>query len=505
MGSKGLSVQFSNESRTLVYSDGNAYLGNQTINSQLKIISSYSSNMKFTYLENAFKGTLPFDRTATTCFSVIDVNSDGYKDIVFAFWTGQTSENWGKNVGDTPTPDKISIFINHGGLFFADETPKYIAGATSLGGASRKVEATDINHDGKTDLVFAVNREDGRSGEPWTYNASNLSALVSDGQRYKIYNFGAKDWYHSSGFGTINGADFFAGAGFTGSSNEQGGFTFADGSFKETIDFPFSLSPNTFMFFNPDGGSETNSLIQTQAYPNLLGIEGWAYKDGKWASAGKIDNIFEFVKNVKFFTYNGDDAGNVPVFKMGNSYILGGGGFSITESSKIDILNNGKYSVVMKMETPIISGFDPNLTNTVRQNDDIINENRLVFATINNGKIEKLDIQIKGFLSNTNFNYMNVFDVNKDGFDDIITCPYSKTGIPVIYLNDKVGGFYISDIIFDPTFRYHNQVANAIFEDFNNDGILDIITMPGNGNDISKGLSMEDFRYYVGSNSISMG
>ena len=507
IGTKGLDIEFGSETRKLFYAKSAAYLGTQVVSSNDAPIYSYLDNLDFNYVENAFRGTLPFANTASTCFGVIDVNGDGYKDIVFAFWTGQTSDNWGKNVGDIPTPDKLAVFINHAGNYFVDETAAFIDGTDKLGGASRKIEAADVNNDGKLDLLFAVNREDGRSGDPWSNSTAYLSAFVSQGERYKVYNFGVKDWYHSVGFGVLDGKVFVSGAGFTGASSGQGGFTFSSFQFLETQKLDFDLSPNTFTFFSPNGGAETNYLIQTQAHPNLLGIEGWVYTGSQWVSAGKINNPFPFVKNVKMYTYNGDFAGDVPVYKMGETYILGGGGFAITESSLIDVNKDGRRVVIMKMETPIINNFDEYSTSAIYQNKDITSASKFIFATIENEKIKILDIKI--FDEKTiglNFNYLEIIDINKDGYDDIIVGSYSDTGYPTIYTNNRDGSFSLQNLSFDTPFRYHyHSAASSIVADFNNDGVVDVVTFPGNGNDISKGTSMADYRYYVGSNSLTMG
>ena len=52
------------------------------------------------------------------------------------------------------------------------------------------------------------------------------------------------------------------------------GFYFKNGNFSEDVAFPFSLSPNTFTFFSSNGSQDTDLLIQTQLFPNLLGVEG---------------------------------------------------------------------------------------------------------------------------------------------------------------------------------------------------------------------------------------
>lgn len=508
MGSKGSSIQFSNESRTLVYSEGNAYLGNQKLSASAASVNSFENNLKFTEVPNAFVGTLPYIQTSANCFAAVDINQDGYKDIIIAFWQFQPPETFGKEMGDSKTPNKVAIFINKNGNYFVDETSKYLPNGDTLDGASRKIEIVDINADKKIDIIFATNREDGRSGSNFSDMTSYLSAIISDKDNYNVLNFGDKDWYHSVGWGISGGRVFVAGAGFDNRSSLQGGFVAEGRDLTESITFPFQLSPNAFSFFSSKGVTDTDLMIQTQMFPNLLGIEGWKLSNGIWISAGKIDNTFEFVKNIEFITYSGDKMKDVPVYKFDNYFILGGGGFAITESSLIDLNNDGNLSVLMKMEIPIINEFDIQSTNIVDQRDlsSITYGTKLIAVSIIDGNIKNMEIKISGEkIERINASILNVNDFNKDGFDDIILSHFSSTGFPIIYINDKNGNFSKISINFSDIFEYHNEAAAGIFEDFNNDGLLDLITIPTSANDSAKGLSMVDYNYYIASSSYTFG
>jgi hypothetical protein len=502
LGSKGLSVQFGNEARNLIYSNSSAYLGNQNLVAEVTKLSTLEANIKFKPVENAFRGDLPFPRTQAVSYAAIDINRDGFKDIVFAFWTGVSPENLGKNVGDAPTENKVKIYINKNGQYFEDETKYYLIGSDDLGGTTRKIEIVDLNSDGLMDLIFATNREDGRSADM----DSTLSALISSNGKYIVQKFGVKDIYHSVGSGTIDNKVFVAGSGFRGLSPLQGGFSLKGETFINDVDINVHLSPNTFIFFSSNENPNTTNLIQTQVHPNLLGVEGWVYDGMQWVSAGKIDNPFEFVKNVQVFQFNGEDSGLIPVYKFGAQYILGGGGYAITESSVIDIMNNNENSVVMKMELPIIKDFNEKITEKVYLSTDIINSAKLIFFTIKDGILIKLDNYIDGeIIEYNNYNHMDVFDINKDGYDDIITSPYNSDGNPNIYINQRDGSFKIFNFLLDKRFNEYGGTGASLIADFNLDGILDIVTFPANGSNPSLWPSMETFKYYQGANSIVFG
>lgn len=455
-------------------------------------------SMRFTRQPNAFVGELPFLTTATTSHAVLDVNADGFLDIVFAFWSGLGPDEWGKNVGDRVTPNKLAIFINQGGRQFVDQTDTHLKGGADLGGATRKVEKVDLNGDGKFDLVFAVNREDGRSGDPVAFSSAQSAALISRDDGYQIFKFGDADWNHNVVVGKQLGKPFVVTSGFVGSNSSYFGFTFQNGSFVRSFQFPFQVSPNTARFISDGASDDTNILIQTQSFPNLLGVEAWRLSGGTWSKVSQVDNPFQYVKDVNFTTYNGADQSIVPVFKAGNNYIIGGGGFSITESRFINLSNSDSPLFMAKMELPIIPNFNEATTRDVRQ-DDLVGRNKIVFYEYDRGSLNFKSVPIDGELQELNFNFMSTIDIDRDGFTDIIVFPYSLDGAPIIYRNFSGEKFVRQNINSENFFRYHRDTATPIIADFDNDGIFDVVTVPANGNDIGKGRAMSDYLYYKGS------
>jgi hypothetical protein len=458
----------------------------------------YLGSMRFTTQPDAFVGELPFLTTAATSHAVLDVNSDGFLDIVFAFWSGLGPDEWGQNVGDRVTPNKLAIFINQGGRQFVDQTDTYLTGGADLGGATRKVEKVDLNRDGKLDLVFAVNREDGRSGDPVAFSSAQSAALISRGNGYQIFKFGDPDWNHNVVVGELLGKAFVATSGFVGAESSYYGFTFENDGFSRRFQFPFQVSPNTARFISDGTSGETNILIQTQSFPNLLGVEAWKLSAGIWSKVSQVDNPFEYIKDVNFTTYNGTDQSIVPVFKVGDEYIIGGGGFAITESRFIRLSPPSSPLFMAKMELPIIPNFDEVATQSVRQ-DDLIGRNKIVFYEYDGVSLNFKDVTIDGELRNINFNFMSAIDINRDGFEDIVVLPYTIEGAPVFYINNSGEKFIRQDINIQNFFRYHRDTATPIIADFDNDGIYDIVTVPANGNDIGKGRAMTDYLYYKGS------
>lgn len=466
---------------------------------------SNGANIKLTRVLNSFQGNMPLPGKfqVITSANAVDINKDGFKDIVIHTFEKVIGSRASTNLGDVPTVNKISILINKRGAYFADETSSYILGNQSLSGASRKVEVTDINSDGLADLIFACNREDGRSGQQHDHNTAMMNVMVSTPNGYQIKEFGTKDWYHSAGYAVIDGKTYVAGTGWLhgspGKSTYQGGFEYKNGIFTETLKFPFQLSPSNFLFFESPGSKNTDYLIQTAAAPNWLGVEGWQYVGGTWTNVGQFNNPGDFVKNVTVKTYNGN-VQSAQIYKLGADYIISGMGNAISESAKIDINRNGQYAVVMKMEAAVVTNFNSN-TNYIDQLADVTPGDKLVFYTIQDGKLVNLNINITS-RPGVNANILNVIDYNNDGYDDIVLSGFNQTGLPDVYLNDRAGSFIFTELTVDYKLNYDID-GFSIIEDFNNDGIMDMVSMPGNGQHEINSTAMSLFAYYIGVRSSS--
>ena len=467
-----------------------------------------SKTLNFKYVDNAFVGNMPLPGKfqVITTVAVVDVNNDGYKDIVIHAFEKAIGDKVSANLGDVPTLNKISILINNKGMGFSDDTSKYVVGNPTLSGASRKVEVVDINNDGIQDIIFACNREDGRSGQQYEYNTGFMNVMLSTPNGYEIEQFGEEDWYHSAGYAILNGVTYVAGAGHLrgspGRSELQGGYSYSAGDFVENVKFPFQLSPNNFIFFESANSTSTDRLIQTAAAPNWLGVEGWEIQNGEWVKVGQFDTPGTFIKNVTVKTYNGN-VQDAQVYKLGDDYIIVGMGNSITESAKIDINNTNEYSIVMKLEAAVVNNFDPNTTTFIDNIKDVTPGDRLVFYTIKDGKLVDLKIEVADSTpSAINATTLNVIDINNDGYDDIVLSSFTKNGLPEVYLNDKDGSFTAVDIKVDRTLSFAID-GFSIIDDFNNDGIMDLVSMPGNGQYEVDSVTMSAFAYYTGVDNLS--
>ena len=77
-------------------------------------------------------------------------------------------------------------------------TNTIIQGPTSLTGWTRQVTNCDLNGDGVTDIMWSVNKEDGRTGQ--SDNTAQTGILLSNHQgKYDVVNIGDNNWFHAIG------------------------------------------------------------------------------------------------------------------------------------------------------------------------------------------------------------------------------------------------------------------------------------------------------------------
>ena len=103
--------------------------------------------------------------------------------------------------------DNTEIFVN-GNLQTVINAGEYYSIPSTFYGASYSNTVYDgngnVNDDGYPDVLYAVNREDGRSGQPAETNAAFASVLLSqENGTYSHIHVGVENWYHSAGI--VNG------------------------------------------------------------------------------------------------------------------------------------------------------------------------------------------------------------------------------------------------------------------------------------------------------------
>lgn len=459
--------------------NGNTYTtGN--ISSNCTINLSFKEKSYFVEVKNAFDVQNPFTITSAIAATTLDVNNDNLDDLVVHFWSGEYSNTH----ATAPCRNDLRIYVLQPDKTFKDQTATYIQGSNDLGGCSRKVKKADINQDGKMDLIFAINHEEGRiitvtGGENNTLRKSNadaqLAALVSVGNLYRVQKYNSPRWYHSVGAGINNNRQYFVtGAGYTGpnvyahhSFDKQGNV------FEANVDIP-RVSPNTFEFYNKNGDmSETTYLLQASngVTEEDAHIEGYLKKDGKWV---RLANSNPFGKPIGKFK----DSDFLPI-RMDNQVITA---VQHSESCVTRLSPNGDQITIFKMhynivKEPFVDGMS--IGNTMNSPASLYRG-----VTIENDKIVEVPLNIKGEVrENVNINFFDCKDVTGDGYNDIVSYSYSNTGLPHVYVNNKDNSFtYIGQKMFPDTYTVeYGNVYSTLLHDFDKDGFMDFVFWPANG------------------------
>ena len=430
------------------------------------------------------------------------LNDDEYDDFIIHYWCDQ--EEFGL-YDDQPTPDAlVALQSESANSYRVVNEQVFGRKLIGLGGASRKYVAKDINNDGYDDYFFAMNWEDGRSGEDPMTNGARPAGLLSNGLgSYEVVNMGERGWGHAVVVLTLEqGVSDVVFATFTGNSQA---FRFKNGEFSDvTAEYPGNLI-NTWA----TGVLAIDNEIRTKYVVGTDSIDRGEFRNDllrffSMDPAGILVEInyheIEKAGTVNFINWNGDPSTSAVIEIDGTLHLDGAVEALRHMTSPVDASQSvvvGKMSAVLRADgKPIVLGED-------QGEFEWKNVNPLVFFSYDDSGLYRIPSPLVNEEADVNYNFYEGRDINGDGLEDLVVFGFTQpwrnsrvdqAGKPILYLNDGNGSLVWEDLSSWPGYSSAEESLQGLMHDVNNDGVEDLLIygLRANAGDIEVHLMKRD-------------
>ena len=427
----------------------------------------------------------------TSILSPVDINLDSYNDLIVHYWCGP--KEFGVYI-DTPVPDAVVAFKNNGDETFTIANSEVFGQEVlSFGAASRKVVEADFNGDGYLDILYALNKEDGRAQAGEAGGASNESPqniLLSNGDgTYALADLGFSEWVHAVDAAQLPSGNFDAViSGFR--SPDVRGFRYEGQAFQSVTDYSSPGGPvNRFgastLKFLPEytiGSGSTLAISDSGDCGIQVNLSSFSKASGEWLFSDKTDFNCRTIQNA-YESYTGE-VGDLPLVTIdGQDYT--GGGFGNDESCALELSPGDRPVAVVKYSAQPITG--NYVEGVIYKQGELTVENKInIFEVSDSGLALKTGV-IEGHDVSTLFTFGACRDINNDGYDDLVLLQNAGGGgeatntrnKPIIYLNDKENHLVKMDLegipeipVGDNNFDY---LIHGFLADMNGDSIEDLV------------------------------
>jgi len=411
----------------------------------------------------------------------IDLNNDGKKEFIMVLHKGLGHDLYFAQYVSDPCKTTTVVYELNGEVF-VDATDKYLETNRDFGACVDMNSSTvDINGDGKLDIFFSANQEDGRLSDAGSYMSSQLVGWVSQPNgKYKIVKFGEYKWHHSIGWGIDDSNKVFVTGNGYPSSMVNTKHVWNNTSLVTSTDTSLPIvSPVSFLFQSINGSKSSNVLIQ-QTFAIQYGAEAYVKQNGVWRKLNMISPSYKFVGEETFTVWNGDKR-KVQVLNIDGQMVVGtGGGTGLDSLCNLKLYKDKDPVAVGAYTLSVIDNYVPGAGIKETQ---VRGQNAFVSFSVENNLLQYKMITIKG---ETNFDpgKIQCMDVNGDGYDDIVVGIGRDKSITSkrIYLNKKDGTFEKVNLGTSGLLAMLTQIDlyGSHMADFNNDGVMDVVIYPSN-------------------------
>ena len=425
---------------------------------------------------------------ATSILLPVDLNLDTFNDLVVSYFCSPKTSG---QYLDTPTPDAIIAFKNNGDQTFSIANSEVFGSQTiQLGGATRKGVLADFNGDKYLDILYALNREDGRGQSCENCGASNEAPqkiILSNGDgTYAVTELGFSEWTHAVDAVQMPSGNYDAViSGFR--NNTVTGLRYIDGSMQEVSDYASPGGPvNRFgastLRFLPELTPAAGSMLAVSDSGDCgiqVNLSSFSKASDAWSFVDKTDFNCRTISNA----YEGytNEVGDLPLITIdGQDYT--GGGFGNEESCTLELTpGDAPVAVVQFSAQPIAGNY---VEGVVYKQGDLPVQNRLnVFDVSDTALVLKTGVVVNEKIDAL-YRIDACRDINNDGYDDVVLLQNAGGGgeatntraEPIIYLNDKENHLVKLDLAGIPLVdKSEDYLVHGFLADMNGDGIEDLV------------------------------
>jgi len=398
----------------------------------------------------------------------LDMNKDGRTDLMFNLWCGVVHGS--RYAG--PVPNSLVVFTQNEDGSWTDATANIFGSAVAdIGGVGIRAVVSDLNADGYPDVVFAVNWEDGRSSiddANSNQKARNAVVLSQGNGGYAIFNFGQIAWNY----------------GILLRDNEAGQQDVISVPFGPPEAFRFSngmvslpgyewVSGSDTLFFRQSGGA--TKALAPAGHPKI-GLDLWIAVNGNWSRTDS--SSLGQIRFVNWISWQRNRGTNRLLTMDGTTYISP----SISSTCELRL-----YPSARPLGLVIFSGLLIDQQRYEQSGDfsnDIYDESggylnsvvKIIGYDTADNKLSRVALSIAGIKTNVSDYRLACRDINNDGFEDILITDWRSNTKPIIYLNDRTGGFVAVTDNQYPVAKQGYEVN--MIADLDGDGIPDLLHWP---------------------------